>query len=72
MSSVTGFTPKVGPDDEKTWSLSTTIGRDSPHLIVRAPRDTEEEIYVRKRKGGIYKVAFLLTRPDGEGGLLSV
>ena len=72
MSSVTGFIPKVGLNDERTWSLSTATGKNSPHLIVRAPRDREEEIYVEKRKGSIYKVAFQLTRPDGKGGLLSV
>ena len=72
LTSVIGFTPKFGPDDERTWSLSTTAGKDSPHLIIRAPRDREEEMYIGKRKGCIYKVAFQLTRPDGEGDLLLV
>ena len=72
VTSVIGFTPKSGSNDERTWLLSTTTGRDSPHLIVRAPRDIEEEIYVGERKGSIYKAAFQLTRPDGEGGLLLV
>lgn len=70
LTSVIGFTPKVGPNDERTWSLSTTTGSDSPNLILRAPRDKEEEIYVREREGSIYKVEFQLTRP--EGGVLSI
>jgi hypothetical protein len=70
LTSVMGFTPNVGPNDERTWSLSTTTENDSPHLILRAPRDREEGVYVEKRKGCIYKVAFQPTRPDGEGNLL--
>jgi len=72
LTSVIGLTPKVGPNDERTWSLSTTTEKDSPHLILRAPRDREEDMYVEKRKGCIYNVAFQLTRPDGEGSLLWV
>lgn len=72
VTSVLGFTPKVGPNDERTWSLSTTTGKDSPHLILRAPRDREEAVYVRERKGCIYKVAFQLTRPEGREDLLLV
>jgi len=71
LTSVIGFTPEFGPNDERTWSLSTTTGKDSPHLIIRAPRDREEEIHVDQRKGGIYRVAFRVTQADGEG-LLSV
>jgi len=72
LTSVIGFTPKVGPGDERTWLLSTTTGRDSPHLILRAPRDREEGMYVRRREGCIYKVAFQLSQPEGEGDLLLV
>jgi len=70
LTSVIGFTPKVGPHDTRTWPLSTTTGAHSPHLILRTPQDTEEKRYVMERGGSIYKVAFQLTRP--EGGLLSV
>jgi len=70
LTSVIGFTPKIGPDDTRTWSLSTTTGSHSPHLILRTPQDWEEKRYVRWRKGSIYKVAFQLIGP--EGGLLSV
>jgi hypothetical protein len=65
LTSVIGFAPNVDPNDERTWSLSTTTGRDSPRLILRTPQDREEERYVKKRKGSIYKVAFQLTGPEG-------
>jgi len=70
LTSVIGFTPKIGPNDTRTWSLSTTTGGHSPHLTLRTPQDGEEERYVRWRKGSIYKVAFQLNRPEGR--LLSV
>ena len=72
LISVIGLIPKVSPDGERTWSLSTTTGRDSPCLILRAPRDKQEDIYVRMRRGCIYKVAFQFNLPEGEGGLLVV
>lgn len=72
LTSVIGFTPKVGPNDERMWPLSTTTEKDYPHLILRVPRDREEDAYVEKRKGCIYKVAFQLSPPDGEGSLLWV
>ena len=68
LTSVVGSMPEIGPDDERTWSLSTTVC-GSPHLILRTPRDKEEKEYLRERKGCIYKVAFQLTL---EGGLLSI
>jgi len=70
LTSVIGSTPKAGPNDTRTWSLSTTTGAHAPDLILRTPRDTEEEKYIRERGGSIYKVAFQLTRP--ERGLLLV
>jgi hypothetical protein len=70
LTSVIGFPPDNGPDGTRTWSLSTTTGSHSPRLILRVPRDRMEEIYLGKRKGCIYKVAFQLTR--SEGGLLSI
>ena len=70
LTSVIGFKPEVGPNDTRTWSLSTTTGSDYPHLILRTPKGGEEERYVRERKGCIYKVAFKSTRVDG--GLLSI
>ena len=69
LTSVVGSMPEISPDGERTWSLSTT-GCGSPHLILRTPRDEEENEYLRERKGCIYKVAFQLTRL--EGGLLSI
>jgi len=39
-------------------------------LILRAPQGEEEEEYVKKRKGSVYKVAFRPTGP--KGGLLLV
>lgn len=68
LTSVIGFAPNVGPSDTRTWSLSTTTGNDSPRLILRTPRDEEEEEYVEKRKGSIYNVAFQRSR----GGVLSI
>lgn len=70
LTSVIGFTPEAGPDYTRIWHLSVTTGSHSPHLILRTPRDTEEEMYVKERKGSIYKVAFQLTRLEGE--LLSI
>jgi len=69
MTSVIGFAPNVGPNDTRTWSLSTTTGNDSPHLIIRTPQGGEEE-YVKTRKGSIYNVAFRLA--GREEGLLLV
>lgn len=70
LTSVIGFTPEVGPDGTRTWSLSVTTGGHSPSLIVRTPRDKEEEMYVRERKGSIYNLAFRSAHL--EGGLLSI
>ena len=58
LTSVIGFTPQVGPDGTRTWSLSVTAGSHSPRLIIRTPRDREEEVYVREREGSIYNLAF--------------
>ena len=70
LTTVIGFMPEGGPGDARTWSLSTTTGSHSPILILRTPQNREEEIYVEKRKGCIYKVEFQLTKAEGE--LLSI
>lgn len=70
LTSVIGFAPEVGPDNTREWSLSVTTGNHSPRLILRTPRDREEETYIQERKGSIYNVAFQRTRL--EGGLLSI
>lgn len=70
LTSVIGFAPNVGLDNTRTWSLSTTTGNDSPHLIIRAPQGEEEEEYVKERKGSIYNVAF--RRTGAEESLLLV
>ena len=70
LTSVIGFIPEVSPEGTRTWSLSTTTASHSPCLILRVPKDKEEELYVRERKGCIYKVAFQSTQ--GEGGFLLV
>ena len=74
LTSVIGFAPEVGPDGTRTWSLSVTTRSHSPRLMLRTPRDREEEMYVKKKKGSIYKVAFQLKQLEGEpgGGLLSI
>lgn len=65
LTSVIGCTPEVGPGDTRTWPLSVATGSHSPRLILRTPRDREEEVYVMEREGSIYKVAFQLTQQEG-------
>ncbi|EPQ58673.1 hypothetical protein GLOTRDRAFT_73225 [Gloeophyllum trabeum ATCC 11539] len=57
------------PGADVSWTLASTAAAHSipdPVLVVSAPRDAQEEGYLRERGAGLYEVAFWVV--EGEGG----